>query len=112
MIVRTGVVESVREVSLEGTKSGVGTIGGAAIGGVAGSNVGGGDGRIVGAIVGAVLGGLAGSVIEAAAPRRTHWKSPPRRYTDCCRSGKGQDDIRRGDRVRVLTGGGKTRVSR
>ena len=52
MIVRTGVVESVREVTLEGTKSGIGAISGAAVGGVAGSHVGGGSGQIVGAIVG------------------------------------------------------------
>ena len=39
--VRMGVVESVRQVSIEGSKSGVGTLAGGAIGGVAGSNIGG-----------------------------------------------------------------------
>ncbi|HWT29153.1 MAG TPA: hypothetical protein VN084_06540, partial [Methylophilaceae bacterium] len=38
--VKTGVVESVRQVKLEGTKSPVGTAGGAVVGGVAGSQVG------------------------------------------------------------------------
>ena len=60
MTIRQGIVESVREVGLEGTKSGVGTMAGAAVGGVAGSNVGGGKGQIVGAILGALVGGLAG----------------------------------------------------
>ena len=54
MLVRTGVVESVREVTMEGTSSGAGTFAGAAVGGVAGSTVGGGRGQIVGAIIGAL----------------------------------------------------------
>jgi outer membrane lipoprotein SlyB len=36
--VKTGVVESVRAVKLEGTKSPVGTVAGGAVGGIAGSN--------------------------------------------------------------------------
>ena len=64
MTVRTGTVESVREVLMEGTHTGTGTMGGAAIGGVAGSNIGGGKGQIIGAIVGAIVGGLAGSAAE------------------------------------------------
>ena len=54
MTVRQGTVESVREVIMQGSKSGVGTLAGAAVGGVAGSNIGGGKGQIVGAILGAV----------------------------------------------------------
>ena len=64
MTVRHGIVESVREVLMEGTHSGTGTMAGAAIGGVAGSNIGGGRGSIVGAIVGALIGGMAGSAAE------------------------------------------------
>lgn len=64
MVVRMGVVESVREVLMEGTHSGTGTLAGAAIGGVAGSTFGGGRGSIVGAIIGAVAGSVAGSAIE------------------------------------------------
>lgn len=64
MTVRLGVVQTVREVRLEGTRSGTGTLAGGAIGGVAGSNIGGGKGQIVGAIIGAVAGGIAGSAAE------------------------------------------------
>lgn len=64
MTVRAGIVESVREVRMEGTRSGTGTLAGGAIGGVAGSNIGGGKGQIVGAIIGAVAGGIAGSAAE------------------------------------------------
>ena len=70
MIVRTGIVESVREVQIEGTKSGVGTAAGAVAGGVGGSNIGGGKGQIVGAVVGAVVGGMAGAAIEEGVTKR------------------------------------------
>ena len=71
MSVRTGVVESVREVQIEGTKSGVGAAAGAVAGGVGGSNIGGGKGQIVGAVVGAVVGGMAGSAIEEGVTKKT-----------------------------------------
>lgn len=64
MVVRLGVVDSVREVLMEGTHTGAGTMAGAALGGVAGSAIGSGRGSIVGAIIGAVAGGVAGSAIE------------------------------------------------
>ena len=113
MIVRTGVVESVREVSKEGTKSGVGTFAGAAVGGVAGSHVGGGSGQIVGAIVGAVLGGMAGSAIEEGATKKNALEIT-------VKLDGGQliaivqemgETFQPGERVRVLSGSGATRVT-
>jgi len=68
--IKTGVVESVRTVKLEGTKSPVGTVAGGAIGGIAGSSVGGGRGSTIAAIIGAVAGGLAGSAAEEAVTRK------------------------------------------
>jgi len=69
--VRTGVVESVRTVTLEGTKSPVGTIAGGAVGGIAGSTIGsGGTTGAIGAVVGAVAGGIAGSAIEEGITRK------------------------------------------
>lgn len=62
--VKTGVVESVRTVKLEGTKSPVGTIAGGAIGGIAGGAVGSGRGSSIMAVLGALAGGLAGSAAE------------------------------------------------
>ena len=70
MSVRLGVVESVREVQMEGTHTGAGTLAGAGIGGVAGSTLGNGRGSVVGAIVGAVAGGIAGSAIEDKVTRK------------------------------------------
>jgi outer membrane lipoprotein SlyB len=68
--VKLGIVQSVRNVQIEGTKSNVGTLGGAALGGVAGSTIGGGRGQIAGAIGGAILGGIAGAATEEAITRR------------------------------------------
>ncbi len=68
--VRMGIVESVRPVKLEGTKSPVGTLGGAAVGGIAGSTIGQGKGAAIGAVLGAVAGGLAGSAAEEGITRK------------------------------------------
>ena len=68
--IKTGVVESVRLVKLEGTKSPIGTVAGGAIGGIAGSSIGGGRGSAIAAVIGAVAGGLAGSAIEEGVTRK------------------------------------------
>lgn len=68
--VKTGVVESVRTVKLEGTKSPVGTIAGGAIGGIAGGSIGSGRGSAIGAVIGAVAGGIAGAATEEVVTRK------------------------------------------
>lgn len=68
--VKTGVVESVRQVKLEGTKSPVGTVAGGVVGGVAGGSIGSGRGSAIGAVIGAVAGGIAGSAIEEGVTRK------------------------------------------
>jgi outer membrane lipoprotein SlyB len=68
--VKTGVVESVRTVKLEGTKSPVGTVAGGAIGGIAGSTIGHGRGSAIAAVIGAVAGGIAGSAVEEGVTRK------------------------------------------
>ncbi|MBI2309048.1 MAG: glycine zipper 2TM domain-containing protein [Rhodocyclales bacterium] len=113
MVVRTGVVESVREVQIEGTRSGVGTAAGAVAGGVGGSHVGGGKGQIVGAVVGAVVGGIAGSAIEEGVTRKTGLEITVRldngQMTAIVQ--EGDEIFRAGDRVRLLSGAGGTRVT-
>lgn len=60
--VYTGVVTSVREVTIRPDKSILGAATGAVLGGLAGSELGGGDkAETAGAIGGAVLGGIAGN---------------------------------------------------
>ena len=111
--VQLGVVDSVREVQLEGTKSPVGTAAGAVIGGVAGSNVGAGKGSTIGTVLGAVAGGLLGSAAEEGITRK-----PGLEITVKLDGGRliavtqeADEKFHPGDRVRVLTGGGVTRVS-
>jgi outer membrane lipoprotein SlyB len=67
---RLGVVESVRRVRIEGTRSGIGPGAGAIVGSVAGSNVGSGKGAAVGVVLGSVAGGIAGQAAEEAGTRK------------------------------------------
>jgi outer membrane lipoprotein SlyB len=111
--VQLGVVESVREVDIEGTKTPIGAGAGAVVGGVAGSTVGGGRGSVVGTTIGAVLGGIGGAATEEAVTRRKGVE-----ITVKLDSGRliavtqaADETFRAGDRVRVLSGDGTTRVS-
>ncbi len=103
--VRLGYIENVRQVLIEGTKSGVGTVGGAALGGLAGSNIGKGKGQIAGAIGGAVVGGLVGSAVEENATRQPGLEITVRLDNGRMIAVTQADDepFYRGDRVQVLT---------
>jgi outer membrane lipoprotein SlyB len=59
-----GTVTRIEAVTIEGSKSGVGTVGGGVAGGVLGSMVGGGKGSILMAVGGAVAGAVGGSLAE------------------------------------------------
>src|SRR5690349_20031423 len=64
-VVELGVVEHVRVVQIEGTKSGVGAAAGGVIGGVAGQQAGHSQiAMTVGGVAGGVLGGVAGAAAE------------------------------------------------
>lgn len=112
--VKTGVVESVRQVKLEGTKSPVGTIAGGAVGGIAGSSIGG-DGKsgMVGAVIGAVVGGLAGAAAEEGITRKDGVE-----ITIKLDGGgliaivqEADEVFVPGEKVRILESGGESRVS-
>ncbi len=112
--VQYGTVVAVREVQIEGTKSGVGTLSGAAVGGIAGSNVGEGKGSAVGTILGAVVGGVAGSAAEEGVTRQKGLEITVRldsgRTTAVVQGADEQFHI--GDHVKlVTTPEGKTRVT-
>lgn len=112
--VEMGRVESVRNVRIEGTRTPIGAGAGVIIGGVAGNSVGGGRGTVIGTTVGAVLGGLGGAAAEEAVTRKDGYEITVR--LDSGRmiavTQAADESFREGDRVRVLTGGGVTRVSR
>ena len=113
--VRVGTVESVRDVVIDARDTGTGTLAGAAIGGVAGSTVGGGSrANAVGAIAGAVVGGIIGNAVEKNNNDRRGVEVTVR-----LEGGKliaitqeKDEEFRVGDRVRILSGQGTTRVTR
>ena len=112
--VEMGVVESVRQVQIEGTKTPIGAGAGAAVGGIAGSNIGGGRGQAVGAILGAVGGGLAGAAVEEGVTRKPGLEITVRLDSGRYIAVTQEADVAfaPGERVRVLTGGGVAWISR
>lgn len=111
--VKMGVVESVRTVKLEGTKSPVGTAGGAVVGGVAGSTMGGGKGQAIATVLGAIVGGLAGSAAEEGLTRKDGLEITVKldSGTMIAVVQEADDQFQPGERVRILESGGTTRVS-
>ena len=114
MTVQFGTVESVRAVVLEGTRSQIGTVAGAAVGGIAGSGVGSGRGAAA-ATVCAVVGGVVGAAVEAGVTRRPGVESTVHldagQYLAVIQEDEGEN-FRPGERVRLLRDGGTTRVTR
>jgi len=111
--VRTGTVESVRQVKLEGTKSPIGTIAGGAVGGIAGSSVGGGKGSTIAAVLGALVGGIAGSAAEEVATRKDALEITVKLDGGGMLAVVQEADeaFSAGQRVRLIENGGTTRVS-
>lgn len=114
--VRFGTVDSVRTVSVPGTDTGAGSLIGAVAGGIAGAEVGQGRGAAVGAVIGTVAGSIAGSAVEDHLTRHEAFEivveldntGELRAITQETSAGTFQ----RGDRVRLVTGGGVTRVEK
>ena len=111
--VRMGVVESVRSVKLEGTKTPIGSVAGAAVGGVAGNSIGKGDDNIIGAVIGAVVGGLAGAAIEEGITRKDAFEITVKldNGTLIAIVQEADEQFKAGDKVRLIDSGGATRVS-
>ncbi|MFC5511496.1 glycine zipper 2TM domain-containing protein [Massilia jejuensis] len=112
-VIRTGTVESVRNVVIVHPESGVGTVGGAALGGLAGSQAGSGDGSAAMGIIGAIAGGLLGQRVEAGANRRHGVEITVRLDSGELRAvTQAADELfRPGERVRLLSNGYTTRVT-
>lgn len=69
--VEEGEVIFVREVTIEGTKSGLGGLAGGVMGFAVGGTIGGGSGKGVARAVGAVGGAAAGAAVEEKSTRQT-----------------------------------------
>lgn len=117
MYVKYATVEALRPVKLEGTKTAVGPVAGAAVGGVAGSSVGQGKGAAVAAVIGAVAGGLAGAAMEEGVTRKPgveitlRMDNNPNSLIAVVQEDSGEN-FQVGERVRVIEDGGTTRVAR
>lgn len=111
--VRMATVDSVRKVVLEGSRSGVGAAAGGAVGGISGSTVGEGKGSSVAGVLGAVAGGVAGSVLEEKVTRKEAFEITVKLDSGEMRAIVQEADveIKPGQRVRLLTSGGVTRVT-
>ncbi len=112
--VRFATIDSVRTVAVAGNRSGVGTVAGGVIGGIAGSEVGHGKGSAVGAVLGGVGGMVAGEAIEEGATRKDGQEITVRLDNGELRAivQQGGDAFKPGERVRLLSSGGVTRVTR
>jgi outer membrane lipoprotein SlyB len=112
--VRMGVVESVRSVTIEGTKTPIGTIAGGAIGGIGGSAIGSGRGAAVAAVAGAVAGGLLGAAAEEGLTRQEGVEITVRLDNGELRAivQTADEPFKPGERVRLLSVNGQTRVSK
>lgn len=112
--VKLGVVESVRNVKIEGTESGVGALAGGVVGGIAGSSVGGNRDQAIGTTLGALAGGIAGAAAEEALTRKPGVEITVRLDSGRIIAVVQEDTGERfavGDRVRVLESGGQVRVA-
>lgn len=113
-LVRLGTVQSVRYITIQSDQSsGFGAVSGAAIGGVAGSTIGGGRGNVLATIGGGILGGLAGNAIENQVDKKQGIEITVTMDNGETRAIAQEADIMftAGQRVRVLSGNGPTRVT-
>ena len=113
-IVRLGTVESVRNVVIQNDRtSGLGTVAGGALGGVAGSSIGGGRGQVLAAIGGGLLGAMAGDAVEHRMGKSAGLEITVRLDNGETRVIAQEADVplNVGQRVRVISGGGPTRVA-
>ena len=113
MTVRMGVVESVRQVTIEGTQSPVGAIAGGVVGGVAGSNIGGGKGSTIGSVLGAVAGGVGGHALEEQFTKKAGLEITVKLDSGqmLAITQEADEQFHPGERVRILSGQGASRVS-
>ncbi|WP_233803442.1 glycine zipper 2TM domain-containing protein [Paraburkholderia sp. HP33-1] len=115
--VRMGTVDSVRAVRIstnEGQPIGIGALGGAALGALAGSTIGGGRGSVATGIVGGIGGAVAGNAIENRVAMRDGIEITVRLDNGDMRAitqTATGEIFRAGDRVRLLSSGGVTRVT-
>ena len=114
--VEFGTIEDVRLVVIEGTKSPIGSVAGAAVGGIAGSAIGDGKGAQVAAVIGAIAGGLAGAAAEEGLTESQGEEliirlANSNKIIAIVQAHNPERPFYVGDRVRLMTINGETRVA-
>jgi outer membrane lipoprotein SlyB len=111
--VRMATVDSVRKVTLEGSQSGLGAAAGGAVGGISGSQIGHGAGSSVAAVLAGVAGGVAGNALEHKATSKDALEITVRLDSGEMRAivQEADQQFAPGQRVRLLSSGGVTRVT-
>ncbi|NYT58152.1 glycine zipper 2TM domain-containing protein [Alcaligenaceae bacterium] len=112
-IVRLGTVDAVRSVTIQNDRSsGAGALAGGALGGVAASTIGGGTGQVLATIGGGLLGAMAGNAVENNMGKSQGLEITVRLDNGETRVIAQAADvaISAGQRVRVISGNGPTRV--
>ncbi|KAG0292628.1 hypothetical protein BGZ96_003885 [Linnemannia gamsii] len=115
--VRLGTIASIRLVKIQadnGQPSGLGAFGGGALGAIAGSAIGGGRGALLTGIVGGLGGTVAGHVVEGEFALRSGLEITVRLDNGEVRAitqEATQEIFRAGERVRLVSGNGITRVT-
>ena len=112
-VVRMATVDSIRKVTIEGSRSGIGGAAGGAVGGISGSTVGEGKGASVAAVLGGVAGAVVGGAAEEKLTRKEALEITVRLDNGELRAIVQEADVelKPGQRVRLLTSGGVTRVT-
>jgi outer membrane lipoprotein SlyB len=111
--VRLATVDSVRQVTIQGSDTAAGPVAGGAVGGIAGSTIGHGKGSAVAAVLGVVGGAVAGRAIEQGATSKDALEITVKLDSGELRAIVQEADIgfKPGDRVRLVSSGGITRVT-
>jgi len=116
--VRMATVESVRGVKISsnnGQPTGLGTIGGGALGGLAAASaIGGGNGSIIAGIIGGLAGAVAGNAVENSVAMKNGLEITVRLDNGDMRAitqTANGEVFQAGERVRLLSSGGVTRVT-
>jgi outer membrane lipoprotein SlyB len=113
--VEYGIIEQLRPVQIEGTKTPIGAGAGAAVGGIAGSSVGGHTASKIMTVIGAVAGGMVGAAIEEGVTRahgvEITIKMADGRTIAVVQALSPNERFSVGDRVRVISSGQNTRVA-
>jgi outer membrane lipoprotein SlyB len=113
--VELGTVVAVRKVQIEGSQSGVGTVGGAAVGAIAGSAIGGGRGSAIASVLGGIGGLVLGSKMEEGVTQTEGQELTVKLETGntiAVVQAAGEQPLQVGERVRVLSSRDETRVVR